>query len=892
MSIFESVDWVASLAIAICLVVILAIVNARLKLALLRREANQLSQDVQRLTMWAEERRFRQLDSVPKKDGRAQVKPGSDCCAGGRQHNFAQLFFCFIETLFRGVVIFSTVTNSVMTRVIRFIAGLLVLVQFAFAASEARAENRVALVIGNAGYQAGALKTAANDAGLIAQTLQAAGFDVVGARDLDQDSLRRGLHDFLDKASASGPDTVGFVYFSGYGLQFEGENYLVPIDAKIARDTDVPAEAVRLSDYTRPLAALGLKASIVVVDSARVNPFAKSGQPLAGGLALVEAEPAMLIAFNATPGTAIADNPGPYGAYAQALAEMIREAGLSLADVFDRTRLRVNERTKGGEVPWYTSRVDASVVFFERTTDAPPPAASAEQAQSLRSRPIRELDAQQAYLEALNRDTLQGYLDFLAVYPDDPMAKRVRAIVAVRREAITWRQTRLVNTPQAYWSYLGRYPHGPHAVDARRRLTYFTAAQELPPSFSFIEYDVPPPPPEETVYLDQPVLVFDDPIYAFPSPPPLPIFFLPPAPPELIDLPPPPPPIAVFVLPVPIYVPVPIWCHPPAFVASPPNNVIFANVHNRVVINNTTSIATITDPAGKTTTLRQQPPAAPSGSTARAAAQSALAPALPPSVAQKAAAIRKQTPSADGNQFGPSERGPVQQGQPSEQSRPAQLLPGMRGQPLPPTGGTSSTGGVQINQPTQPGKPSTRQPSGQPLPGTKGQPLPSTGGAASTGGAINPPTPLGQSATRQPSGQPLPGTKPLPSTEGAARGAHINQPTPQQRSKHPSPPPQAMRPPSPLPQVMRAPSQPPQAMRPPSSPSLIMRAPSPPPQAMRPPSPPPQVMRAPSQPPQAMRPPPSSPSLIMRAPSPPPPQAMRPPSPPPAAARVAPRPHN
>ena len=83
------------------------------------------------------------------------------------------------------------------------------------------AEKRIALVLGNSGYQAGALKTAANDAGLIAQTLQAAGFDVVGARDLDDDSLRRAFRDFVEKASGSGPDTVAFVYFSGYGLQLD-----------------------------------------------------------------------------------------------------------------------------------------------------------------------------------------------------------------------------------------------------------------------------------------------------------------------------------------------------------------------------------------------------------------------------------------------------------------------------------------------------------------------------------------------------------------------------------------------------------------------------------------------------------------------------------------------
>ena len=105
----------------------------------------------------------------------------------------------------------------------------------------------------------GRSNTPANDAGLIAQTLQAAGFDVVGARDLDQDSLRRACRDFLEKATSSGPDTVAFIYLSGYGVQLEGENYFVPIDAKIARDADVTAEALRVSDYTRPLAALKLK---------------------------------------------------------------------------------------------------------------------------------------------------------------------------------------------------------------------------------------------------------------------------------------------------------------------------------------------------------------------------------------------------------------------------------------------------------------------------------------------------------------------------------------------------------------------------------------------------------------------------------------------------------
>src|SRR5262245_5480268 len=458
-------------------------------------------------------------------------------------------------------------------------------------ASAQAPEKRIALVVGNGGYQAGALATPANDAGLIAQTLQAAGFDVVGARDLDQDSLRRALRDFAEKATASGPDTVAFIYLTGYGLQLDGGNYFVPVDAAMARDTDVAAQAIRLSDYTRPLAALGLKASIIVLDAAYANPFAASGPRRAGGLALVEPEPGMLVAFNATPGTVGPAGQEPYGAYAQALAEMLREGVLPVPAWFDRARLRVNGLTKGAEVPGHVSKVEAPVMLLERAADAPPPAVPVEQVAAVRAKPIRELPATDAYAAALERDSVQGYNDFITAYPADPMTPRVRAILAARREAIIWRRSRAIDTPPAYWSYLRRYPDGPHAGDCHRRLAFLAAAFEPPPAFAAIDYDLPPPPPEEIVYVSRPVLVFDDPVYAFAPPPPPPVFFLaPPAPEFVVLLEPPPPPVGLYILPVPVYRPVPVWVRPPRYVAAPPpNNVIFRNVHNTVVINHVTN---------------------------------------------------------------------------------------------------------------------------------------------------------------------------------------------------------------------------------------------------------------------------------------------------------------
>jgi uncharacterized caspase-like protein len=788
-------------------------------------------------------------------------------------------------------------------------------------------EKRIALVIGNAAYQAEALVTAANDAGLIAQTLQAAGFDVAGARDLDQESLRRALRDFVDKAEASGPGTVAYVYFGGHGVQLEGENYLVPIDARIARAADVPAAAIRVSDYTRALAALKLKATIVVIDAARPNAFAKSGPPLAGGFALVEPEPGMLIAFNSAPGTIAPEGAGPYGPYAQALAEMMREGGVPITQVFERVRLRVNELTKGAEVPWHAAKIEAPVVFFDRGPDAPPPAAPARTA-AMRAAPIRDFSAQDAYVAALERDTLQGYVDFLAAFPNDPMSKRVRAILAARREAITWRRTRSEDTPPAYWTYLRRYPRGPHAADAHRRLAFLAAALEPPPSFVMISYDLPPPPPEEIIFVERPVLLFDDPVYAFAPPPPPPIYFLPPPPPEFFDLPPPPPPVAFFVLPMPEYRPVPVWVRPPVYIAPPPpNNVIFANVHNTVVINNVSNTVTVTNPAGQQSVVTPVAAPAPQAASPGAGSQvgappaaAAIGPALPPSVQQKALAIQSQTPpgakppiTGSQPQIQPGQTTP-QTGQPKAPI--GQPLPGASGQPLPAPTATPGTATPGTATPGASPAPLTKQ--GRPAPGTKGGPVPSTAIApstttpstttpATTTPATTTPSPAisakpGPGAAPGTKGTPAPATATAPSTTTPSTTAPSTSVSPKiekqniqkqaPAAKLPSTPPppaasKALQPQKQAPAAKAAPVAPPPSAKVSPAPKIERR---PPPAAVRaPPPPPPAAVRHAPPPPPAARVAPPPPPVARVAPPPPPPRAA-PPPPPPAAARPAPPP--
>src|SRR5882724_8930661 len=257
-------------------------------------------------------------------------------------------------------------------------------------------EKRIALVVGDGAYAKSPLATSANDAGLIAQTLQAAGFDVVGARDLDGETLRRSFRDFIQKAEASGPGTVAMVYLAGYGMQIAGENYFIPVDSSISRDTDVPIEGLRINDYVRQLASLPLKASVVVLDAARQQSFVEGGgQPIASGLALVEPDAHMLIAFNAAPGTIAPIEQGSYGVYAQSLAEMIRTGGLPLPEVFNRVRLRVNEASKGAQVPWDAGKIDTQFMFFDRAPDAPAEAPP-DQAAAVRNKPIRDIGVQDA----------------------------------------------------------------------------------------------------------------------------------------------------------------------------------------------------------------------------------------------------------------------------------------------------------------------------------------------------------------------------------------------------------------------------------------------------------------------------------------------------------------
>ena len=428
-------------------------------------------------------------------------------------------------------------------------------------------QSRFAFVVGSDAYEGAPLATAANDAALVADALKAAQFDVTGARNLDQDTLRASYREFLAKVTAAGPGAVSIVYLSGYGLQFDGENYFVPPGATIARDSDISLNAIRLSDLIRPLSGAPGRGRMVLLDIAYASPFSKQIQGLAPGLAIVEPDAGTIVAFNAAPGTWAQPGKEPYGPYAQALGEMLREPGLPLEEVLVRVRTRTAELTRAAQVPWSAGKIEPALALLERAADAPAPAVPADQLAAERAKPVDKLPESLAYSAVIDRDTVKGYEDFVATFPKSPYTKNVRGLLAARREARTWRRTLDVNTQNAYWSYLKRYPRGPHAAEARRRLTRLQAALEPPPAFDVVAYDDPPPPPAEEVYFDGPdVSYFDDsapplaPSVFVAAPPP---WYQPPPPPDFED-------DDDFFLPQVAAVAIPAWIAPPRYVAPPP----------------------------------------------------------------------------------------------------------------------------------------------------------------------------------------------------------------------------------------------------------------------------------------------------------------------------------
>ena len=239
------------------------------------------------------------------------------------------------------------------------------------------AQARVALVIGNSAYQhARPLATVAEDATIVAETMRAAGYEVVEARDVRVANIGLIIRQFLDKVTAAGPRAVAYVYFAGYAAQSHGENFLVPVDARIDSDDDVANQGLRVNELVHELLALPAAARLIVLDAARDHDFGRgSSQPVQRGLAPMNSSDGMLIAASAAPGAIAIDGDGHYSIYTTALVKFMRQPGLDMEQVFKATRAQVNQSTGGRQTPWMSSSLAVDVRLFDAPAAAAAPAA-------------------------------------------------------------------------------------------------------------------------------------------------------------------------------------------------------------------------------------------------------------------------------------------------------------------------------------------------------------------------------------------------------------------------------------------------------------------------------------------------------------------------------------
>lgn len=234
-------------------------------------------------------------------------------------------------------------------------------------ATLADAQTRIALVIGNANYQDAdtSLKDPVGDARALGSALQRAGFDVDVAEDLTKDAMRRTLDRFYDKIK---PGTVTLIFFSGYGIQSNRQNYLIPTDAHIWTESDVRRDGMSLAAILSELANRQPSAAIAVLEAARRNPFERRYRLTPAGLAAVAATPGTLIAHAAGPNALLDDT--NRGLFVGELIKQIGKADSPVQDVFNRTSLAVSQASQGEQVPWVSSALGDQVSFGQTSTTA------------------------------------------------------------------------------------------------------------------------------------------------------------------------------------------------------------------------------------------------------------------------------------------------------------------------------------------------------------------------------------------------------------------------------------------------------------------------------------------------------------------------------------------
>ena len=226
--------------------------------------------------------------------------------------------------------------------------------------------NKVALVIGNADYPVHRLKNPINDARSMADALRELGFNVDQRENIDQNEMIEAMKDFWLKGRTA---NARVFYFAGHGLQYQGENHLLPIDAVLKAEEDIPLKAPSVKYMMDKLKTISTGVNIIILDACRSTPFLKTrsinspNRSSDNGLAHVVAPKGTLIAFSTAPGAVAYDGTEENSIYTRRLVAHLKVPGLPIEQLFKRVRIDVVQSTKEKQIPWESSSLLGDFCF-------------------------------------------------------------------------------------------------------------------------------------------------------------------------------------------------------------------------------------------------------------------------------------------------------------------------------------------------------------------------------------------------------------------------------------------------------------------------------------------------------------------------------------------------
>jgi formylglycine-generating enzyme required for sulfatase activity len=242
---------------------------------------------------------------------------------------------------------------------IRIFLLLFILVLIYPSTLQAATEQRIALVIGNGAYNSSPLKNPVNDATDLAAALKRTGFSVTLKKNANLQEMVESIEDFGNSLKRGG---VGLFYYAGHGVQVSSVNYLLPVNARINKESDVRFQAVDAGRILAEMENANNGLNIVILDACRDNPFGKSFRSASRGLAIVANAPSgTFISYSTGAGQVARDGDGRNSPYTSALLENIAKPGLTINKVFMNVRSKVKKET--GQVPWELSSLEGDFYF-------------------------------------------------------------------------------------------------------------------------------------------------------------------------------------------------------------------------------------------------------------------------------------------------------------------------------------------------------------------------------------------------------------------------------------------------------------------------------------------------------------------------------------------------